>query len=210
MAPKSTRNIGDKVEGAKTMRAGNDKGDAAGAVRRPTTVMAKSSGKNMTGTGREDKNGDGVMPPLSGLGSLLGGEAIGNIGDTTSVLSKEALKHVEPNLAVGDKETVKSIKPPEWAKDGSDKFDSLTEESDFTSSEHTLSESGSSISPETGSISSSNEPIVWQQRRHRKRATARSGPSEGTELFPLSGTKTLKWDYSGIGLTDYPLQMVSI
>ncbi|KAJ1193012.1 hypothetical protein NDU88_002318 [Pleurodeles waltl] len=133
------------------------------------------------------------------------GEAIGDIGDTTTSLSTEALKHVEPSLAVGDKETVKSIKsikPPEWAKDSGDKFYSLTEESDFTSSERSLSESGSSISSETGSISSSNEPTVRQQQRHCKCATARPGPSEGTELSTHSGSETLKWDYSGIRLTD--------
>ncbi|KAJ1214314.1 hypothetical protein NDU88_001933 [Pleurodeles waltl] len=42
-----------------------------------------------------------------------------------------------------------SLKAPDWAKDGGDKFYSLMEESDFTSSEHNQSESGSSISSTT-------------------------------------------------------------
>ncbi|KAJ1213699.1 hypothetical protein NDU88_001331 [Pleurodeles waltl] len=68
----------------------------------------------------------------------------------------------------GDKETERGLKPPDWAKESGDKFYSLTEESDLTSGEHSLSESGSSMSSETGNISSSNEPTVRQLRQQRK------------------------------------------
>ncbi|KAJ1127629.1 hypothetical protein NDU88_006025 [Pleurodeles waltl] len=88
------------------------------------------------------------------------GQAICDKGDITTTLNMEALNHAVPNLVIGDKEIGKSIKPPDWAKDSGDKFYSLTEESDLTSSEDNLSESGSSISSETGSISSSKEPTV--------------------------------------------------
>ncbi|KAJ1141894.1 hypothetical protein NDU88_008222 [Pleurodeles waltl] len=133
---------------------------------------------------------------------LAGGEAVGDMDDTTITLSTEVLQFVSPKLTVGDRETEKSLKHPDWAKDGGDKFYSLTEESDLTSSEHILSESGSSISSETGNISSSNKPTVWLQRQHRKCTKVRSGSSEGTELSTFSGSKTLKWDYSGNRLTD--------
>ncbi|KAJ1205885.1 hypothetical protein NDU88_001310 [Pleurodeles waltl] len=104
----------------------------------------------------------------------------------------------------GDKETERSLKPPDWAKDSGDKFYSLTEESDLTSGEHSLSESGSSMSSEIGNISSSNEPTVRQLRRHRKCTKMRYGPNEGTELSTFSDSKTLKLDYYGIRLTDIP------
>ncbi|KAJ1179693.1 hypothetical protein NDU88_004927 [Pleurodeles waltl] len=99
--------------------------------------------------------------------------------DTTATLRTEVLQYVSAKLTVGDKktETEKNLKPPDWAKDGGDKFYSLTEEPDLTSSEHNLSEFGSSISSKTGNISSSNEPTVRQQQRHRKCTKVWSGPS---------------------------------
>ncbi|KAJ1202777.1 hypothetical protein NDU88_006573 [Pleurodeles waltl] len=124
--------------------------------------------------------------------------------DTTTTLCTEGWQHVSPKLMIGDKEIEKSLKSLDWAKDGQDKFYSLAEESDFTSSEHGLSESGSSISSETGDISSSKEPTLRQQQRHRKRTKVRSGPSEGTESSMFTDSKTPKWDYSGIRLTDIP------
>ncbi|KAJ1130431.1 hypothetical protein NDU88_008784 [Pleurodeles waltl] len=89
-------------------------------------------------------------------------ETVGDMDDTTTTLSTEGLQYVSPKLMAGDKEIEKSLKPPDWAKDGGDKFYSLAEES-------YLSKSGSSISSETGNISSSKEPTVQQQQRHRKR-----------------------------------------
>ncbi|KAJ1205622.1 hypothetical protein NDU88_001050 [Pleurodeles waltl] len=59
------------------------------------------------------------------------------------------------------------------------------------------------MSSETGNISS-NKPIVRQLRRQCKCTKTQSGPHEGTEFLTASGSKTLKWDYSGIGLTDIP------
>ncbi|KAJ1182505.1 hypothetical protein NDU88_007693 [Pleurodeles waltl] len=135
--------------------------------------------------------------------TLTGGEAASDLYDTTATLSTEAVQYMPSKLMGGDKETERGLKPQDWAKDSGDKFYSLTEEYDLTSGEHSLSESGSSMSSETGNISS-NEPTVWQLRRHRKCTKMRSGPSEGTELSTFSSNKTLKWDYSGIRLTDIP------
>ncbi|KAJ1158911.1 hypothetical protein NDU88_011583 [Pleurodeles waltl] len=236
MPPKAARNTGDKAEGGKTTRAGKDKGDSAGAARRPITTAAKLSGKNTTSVGRDFKNDDSITPPLEvrGKGKIqptittflaaevqenytehtvpppansqsvievvplgtngervpietnktlirasqsdildssvvtkkkrggspisrnrhqaqrsqfpVGREAVGDMDDTTTTLCTEGWQHVSPKLMIGDKEIKKSLKPLDWAKDGGDTFYSLTEESDFTSSEHDLSESGSSIS----------------------------------------------------------------
>ncbi|KAJ1159666.1 hypothetical protein NDU88_000171 [Pleurodeles waltl] len=125
-----------------------------------------------------------------------GREAAGDMDDTTAALSTEVLQHESSKPTVGDKEIEKSLKPPDWATAGGNTYDSFREESDFTSSELNLSASGSSISSETGNISSSNEPTVRQQRQHLKCTKVRSGPSEGTKLSTFSGSKTLKWDYS--------------
>ncbi|KAJ1138155.1 hypothetical protein NDU88_004546 [Pleurodeles waltl] len=85
----------------------------------------------------------------------------------------EASNHAEPKSLSGDLEIGRNIKSPDWAKDGRDKFYSLTEESDFVSSEHNLSESGSSISSETGSISSINEPTEFQTETRIENRRAR-------------------------------------
>ncbi|KAJ1157253.1 hypothetical protein NDU88_009968 [Pleurodeles waltl] len=57
-------------------------------------------------------------------------------------------------LKPGGRDKEKETKPLDWAKDSGDTFYSLTEESDLSSGEHGLSESGSSISSEMVNISS--------------------------------------------------------
>ncbi|KAJ1211165.1 hypothetical protein NDU88_006526 [Pleurodeles waltl] len=108
--------------------------------------------------------------------------------------------HTVLKQVVETQKTGKSKKAPDWSKEGGDKFYSLTEESDFTSSEYNQSENGGSTSSETGSISSTMEPTVRQQRRQSKCVKACSVPNEGIELSALS-SKALKWDYAGIKLT---------
>ncbi|KAJ1189498.1 hypothetical protein NDU88_006243 [Pleurodeles waltl] len=296
MAPKTALNSGDKPDGAKITWIGKDKGDSPGANRRPTSTMAKLTGKNTAGLGKDAKTDDNIAPlmeirgrdksqssitsflaggtqetntahaiPPSGNSqsvtetipsgtysekvfteikeplvktaqcgdglsgaldssvatrrkersfsiskeglqaqwseTLTGGEAASN---TTATLGTEAVQYMPPKLKGGDKETERGLKPPEWAKDGGDKFYSLTEESDLSSGEHGLSESGSSMSSETGNISSSNKPTVRQLRRQRKCRKTQPGPHEGNEFLTSSGSKTFKWDYSGIRLTDIP------
>ncbi|KAJ1123709.1 hypothetical protein NDU88_002177 [Pleurodeles waltl] len=121
--------------------------------------------------------------------TLTVGEAASDLYNTTATLSTAAVQYVLAKLMGGDKETERGLKPPDWAKDSGDKFYSLTEESDLTSGEHSLSESGSSMSSKTGNISSGNEPTV---RSCGGIIKMRSGPSEGTELSTFSDSKTLK------------------
>ncbi|KAJ1219210.1 hypothetical protein NDU88_006780 [Pleurodeles waltl] len=64
MAPKNTRNSGDKLDGSKMTRVGRDKGDLAGANRRFMLTIGKSTGKNMPGTGKEAKTSDSITPLL--------------------------------------------------------------------------------------------------------------------------------------------------
>ncbi|KAJ1105445.1 hypothetical protein NDU88_002851 [Pleurodeles waltl] len=64
MAPKIARNFGDKAEGAKTTHVGKDKGDTVGAAWRPNVSTAKSGGRNITGPGKDVKNGNGITLPL--------------------------------------------------------------------------------------------------------------------------------------------------
>ncbi|KAJ1134462.1 hypothetical protein NDU88_000914 [Pleurodeles waltl] len=107
------------------------------------------------------------------------------------------------SLRESDKSNGKEMKILDWSKDTGDKFYSLTEELEFSSAEgHSLSDSGSSISSEEGNASSNNELTVRQRRRQRKCTKTRSGSQEGTELSASSGSRTLKWDYSSINLTD--------
>ncbi|KAJ1142027.1 hypothetical protein NDU88_008355 [Pleurodeles waltl] len=236
MAPKTAQNSGDKTDGDKITRIGKDKGDSAGASRRPTSIMAKPTGKNTTGLGKDAKTEDSITPllevrgkdksqsitsflaagaqenctgrtiptpvnsqsvietvplgtysekaltetkeplinaaqgddclsgalnssvvtrkkksgsPISKKGlqaqrseTLTGGEAASDLYNTTATLGTEAVQYVPPKLMGGDKETERGLKPPDWAKDSGDIFYSLTEESDLTSGEHSVSESG--------------------------------------------------------------------
>ncbi|KAJ1158238.1 hypothetical protein NDU88_010931 [Pleurodeles waltl] len=109
-----------------------------------------------------------------------------------------------PNPKGWDKITEKDLKTSDWAKDSSNKFYSLTEKSDVSSGEHSFSETGSSEDSETGNKSSSNEPTVRQLRWQRKCTKVRPDPQEGLEFSTSTGSRTLKWDYSGIRLTDTP------
>ncbi|KAJ1080226.1 hypothetical protein NDU88_000446 [Pleurodeles waltl] len=90
----------------------------------------------------------------------------------------------------------------EWGKDNSDKFYSLTEESDLSSGDHSLGGSEDSETSETENKTSSNEPTVRQLRRQRKAVNTRPCAQGPLENALASGGRTLKWDYSGIGLTD--------
>ncbi|KAJ1215975.1 hypothetical protein NDU88_003581 [Pleurodeles waltl] len=131
--------------------------------------------------------------------NLMQAEDISNIKPTRDI---EAGQNISENPGGRDKENEKEMKILDWAKDSGDKFYSLTEESDFSSGDgHSLSESGSSISSERGNLSSSNEPTVRQRRRQRRCTKTRSGSQEGTKFSASSGSKTLKWDYSGISPT---------
>ncbi|KAJ1143407.1 hypothetical protein NDU88_009716 [Pleurodeles waltl] len=104
------------------------------------------------------------------------------------------------SLEAGAKKTGTRKKAPDWSKDGSDKFYSLTEDSDATCSGCNQSEIGGNISSESGSVSSTVESTVRQQQRQHKCLKTRVGLSGGTELSAQS-SETLKWDYSGSNLT---------
>ncbi|KAJ1190989.1 hypothetical protein NDU88_000306 [Pleurodeles waltl] len=107
------------------------------------------------------------------------------------------------SLGESDKSNGKEIKNLDWPKDTGDKCYSLTEESELSSTEgHSLNESGSSISSEEGNASSNNELTVRQSHRQHKCIKTRSDLQEGTKFTASSGSRTLKWDYSSINLTD--------
>ncbi|KAJ1164199.1 hypothetical protein NDU88_004644 [Pleurodeles waltl] len=129
---------------------------------------------------------------------------VGATSIPSSTLGIEEMQKI-PSSPKGWKKVIeKDLKSSDWAKDSSDKCYSLTEDSDLSSGEHSLSESGSSETSETGNKSSSNEPTVRQLRRQWKFTKIRPSPQEGFEIPTSTGGRTLKWDYSGIGLTDTP------
>ncbi|KAJ1119561.1 hypothetical protein NDU88_007746 [Pleurodeles waltl] len=139
-------------------------------------------------------------PPAQQHATATQGEDLSNIKPTQDIVAVQNISQSPGGL---DKENEKELKILDWAKDSGDKFYLLTEELDFSSAdEHIPSESGSSISSERGNSSSSNEPTVRQRRQQRKCTKTRSVSQEGTECSASSGSKTLKWDYSSISLTD--------
>ncbi|KAJ1161898.1 hypothetical protein NDU88_002378 [Pleurodeles waltl] len=139
-------------------------------------------------------------PPAQQHATATQGEDLSNIKPTRDIV---AVQNILQSPGGREKENEKEMKILDWAKDSGDKFYSLTEESDFSSAdEHSPSESGSSISSERGNASSSNEPTVRQRRQQRKCTKTRSRSQEATEFSTSSGSKTLKWDYSSISLTD--------
>ncbi|KAJ1201668.1 hypothetical protein NDU88_005474 [Pleurodeles waltl] len=62
MAPKTARNSGDRMDGSKMTCIGRDKGDLAGANRRPISTTGKPTGKNTSGPGKDAKTNDNVTP----------------------------------------------------------------------------------------------------------------------------------------------------
>ncbi|KAJ1204047.1 hypothetical protein NDU88_007828 [Pleurodeles waltl] len=91
----------------------------------------------------------------------------------------------------------------DWGKDSSDKFYSLTEQSDLSSADRSFSESDESETSEAGNKSPSCEFTV-RHFRQRKPVKPRSGSQEGFENAASMSGRTLRWDYSGIGLADTP------
>ncbi|KAJ1131417.1 hypothetical protein NDU88_009754 [Pleurodeles waltl] len=137
-------------------------------------------------------------PPAQQYVTAIQGGDLSNIKQTRGSAEEE---NISQSQGGGDKDNEKEMKILDWAKDTGDKFYLLTEESDFSSAdEHSPSDSGSSISSEGGNASSNNELTVRQRRRQRTKTW--SGSQEGTEFSASSGSKTLKWDYSSINLTD--------
>ncbi|KAJ1130446.1 hypothetical protein NDU88_008799 [Pleurodeles waltl] len=102
-----------------------------------------------------------------------------------------------------DKITGKGPQLMDWGKDSSNKFYSLTEESDLSSVDRSFSESEESETSEAGNKSLSNELTV-RPHRQQKLVTTRPGSQEGFENMASMSGRTLKWDYSGIGLADTP------
>ncbi|KAJ1155501.1 hypothetical protein NDU88_008231 [Pleurodeles waltl] len=128
----------------------------------------------------------------------------GNASTLRPTLDIEELQKISSKPKGWNKVIQKDLKSSDWVKDSSDKFYSLTEESDLSSGEHSSSESGSSETSDTGNKSSSNDLTVRQLRRQRKCTKPRPCLQEGLENLTSTGGRTLKWDYSGIRLTDTP------
>ncbi|KAJ1175152.1 hypothetical protein NDU88_000443 [Pleurodeles waltl] len=278
MAPKTTRNLGDKSEGAKTTRIGKDKGEAAGANKRLTSITGKAAGKNMSGPVRDAKMGNSNTPlsetrsigknqstitaflaggmqdslpahiTPSSESNVLGEETplpcastetedsnreisekvLGLPGrrqsqtqqpdqneqsecpnkEGTTNVSGPSLEKVDLTIPLGnskkwDKVAGKDPQLTDWGKDCNDKFYSLTEESDLSSADRSFSESEGSETSEAGNKSPSNELTV-RQYRQRKLVRIRPGSQEGFENAVSTSGRTLKWDYSSIGLADIP------
>ncbi|KAJ1208892.1 hypothetical protein NDU88_004275 [Pleurodeles waltl] len=139
-------------------------------------------------------------PPAQQHVPEVQGEDLSNIKQTQGSAEEQGRPQ---SLGETDKSNGKEIKILDWSKDTGDTFYSLTEESVFSIAEgHSLSDSGSSISSEEGNASSNNELTVRQRSRQRPCIKTRSGSQEGTEFSASSGSRTLKWDYSNINLTD--------
>ncbi|KAJ1136781.1 hypothetical protein NDU88_003195 [Pleurodeles waltl] len=299
MAPKATRNSGDKNEGAKMMHIGRDKGEPARVNKRLTSTAGKIVGKNMPGLGKDVKTSDSITPSLeikgkgksqSTITTYLAGGAQDSVSITPSFANNDTLgkestlpnitsrklctEYNEPSVKlIQDTENMLEIKDGEirekelapltggnhsqiqqsdqteqpdpqsregtviitgpiaeredqheghgspkrwgkitgkdsqfvdWGKDSSHKFYSLTEESDPSSIDYSLNESEVGETSAAGNISSSNEPTVRQPHRQRKSVKTRPCSQEGSENSASMGSKTLKWDYSGIGLADTP------
>ncbi|KAJ1106031.1 hypothetical protein NDU88_003434 [Pleurodeles waltl] len=118
------------------------------------------------------------------------GPPVGDAGD---------LSHMAQSPEAGVEAIGTKKKVPDWSKDGGDKLYSLTEDSDSTNSNQSLTETGASISSESGSFLSPTESTVRQRQRESKGLKVRTPIRDGVELSAQS-RKTLKWDYSGTNL----------
>ncbi|KAJ1135485.1 hypothetical protein NDU88_001924 [Pleurodeles waltl] len=224
MAPKATQNPGDKNEGVKTTRVGRDKGEPAGVNKRLTSIVGKPVGKNMLGLGTENlseiedsnrKTREKELGPPAGSkkpqtqqsDQIEQPERQSREG--TASTSGPAAEREDLHKSLGSpkkwgKTTGKDPQLVDWGKDSSDKFYSLTEESDLSSVDHSFGESEDSDTSEAGNKSSSNEPTERQLRRQRKSVKIQPCSQEGFENSTSMGGRTYKWDYSSIGLADTP------
>ncbi|KAJ1096913.1 hypothetical protein NDU88_002043 [Pleurodeles waltl] len=169
MAPKTTQNSGDMSDGSKMTRIGRDKGDLAGVNRRPHRRQANQSGKICLAQGKTPRPVTTPPPcwrqgsqDLSGAldnstvirkkerGTLAGKEQpqaqrsedqtrVGVASAPSATSGIEEWQNVPPNPKGWDKITEKDLKTSDWAKDSSNTFYSLTEESDLSSGEHSFS-----------------------------------------------------------------------
>ncbi|KAJ1096299.1 hypothetical protein NDU88_001442 [Pleurodeles waltl] len=128
---------------------------------------------------------------------------VGAIKASGPALEKDDLTTPLGNGKQRDKAVGKDPQLMDWGKDCSDKFYSLMEESDLSSVDHSFSESEGSETSEADNKSPSNELTV-RQYQQRKMVRARPGSQEGAENTASMSGRTLKWDYSGIGLIDVP------
>ncbi|KAJ1176376.1 hypothetical protein NDU88_001657 [Pleurodeles waltl] len=106
---------------------------------------------------------------------------------------------VVKNLEVEARKIGRRKMVPDWSNDGGDKFYSLTEDSEATSSSCNQSATEGSTFSESESAPSAAESIVRQQLWQRRCTKARAGLTGGAELSCQS-TKALKWDYLGTRL----------
>ncbi|KAJ1115644.1 hypothetical protein NDU88_003866 [Pleurodeles waltl] len=267
MAPKATRNPGDKTEGVKTTRVGRDKGELVGVNKCLMSIVGKPAGKNMLGLGKDAKMSDSTTPagnqgkeptlpstsskklcienneplikPIQGTENVTEiednnrktrekelGPPAGNkqpqtqqldqfeqleheSGEGTASTSGPATEREDLHKSLGSpkrwgKITGKDPQFVDWGKDNSDKFYSLTEESDLSSGDHSFGGSDYSEKSEAEQTLSSNKPTVGQLCRQRKSVKTRPCSQEVLENSTSTGGRTLKWDYSGIGLADSP------
>ncbi|KAJ1155091.1 hypothetical protein NDU88_007827 [Pleurodeles waltl] len=130
---------------------------------------------------------EGVKVTRVGRGK---GELTGANKRLTAIVAKPAVENML-SLGRGAKTSDNTITP-----------DGNQEESDLSSGDHSLGGSEDSETSETEDKTSSNEPTVRQLRRHRKSVKTRPCSQGSPENPPSTGSRTLKWDYSGIGFAD--------
>ncbi|KAJ1149634.1 hypothetical protein NDU88_002441 [Pleurodeles waltl] len=152
-------------------RIGKDKGETAGLSTRLASTTGKAVGKNTSGLSKDAKTNDNVAPPL------------------------------EINVKMSPKRQDKISLLTDWGKDNSDKFYSLTEESDLSSADHSHSYSDESESYGADNKSLNCEFTV-RQIRQRRSAKPHSDSQESHENATSMSGRTLRWDYSGISLAD--------
>ncbi|KAJ1113970.1 hypothetical protein NDU88_002210 [Pleurodeles waltl] len=249
MAPKATRNPGDKTEGVKVTRVGRD---LAGVNKRLMPTEGKPAGKNILSLGKDGKE---LSLPSTSIKKVCieNNESLINLRQGTEIVSEtednnretrekkssppagnkqsqvqqfdqleqlvyqsgEGAANISRPAMEGENLHKSSASPKrrgkiigkdpqfvDWGKDNSDKFYSLTEESDLSSGDHSFGGSDDSETSEVENKSSSNEPTVRQLRRQRKSVKSQPCFQEGLENSTSTGGRTLKWDYSGIGLAD--------
>ncbi|KAJ1144920.1 hypothetical protein NDU88_011214 [Pleurodeles waltl] len=179
MLSKPTRNLGEKTEGVKVTRVGRGKGELTGANKRLTAIIAKPAVESMEsmpelednhreargkelGPSTENKQLQAQQYEWSERLEHQGGEGGASIlGPATEGENLHKILTDTKNLG---KITGKDPQSVEWGKDNSDRFYSLTEETDLSSGDHSLGGSEDSETLETEDKTSSNEPTVRQLR----------------------------------------------
>ncbi|KAJ1115640.1 hypothetical protein NDU88_003862 [Pleurodeles waltl] len=202
MAPKTIRNLGDKSEGVKTTRIGRDKGETVGANKRLTSITGKAAGKNTLGLMKDAKMSDSTTTPSE---IKLKGKSQSTITAFLAGGAQDSLPvHITPSSesnVLGKEPTPPCTCDKKSCIENKEFFIKTTQ---YVESLSEIEDSNREISKKVLGLTRSRQSQTQQVDQSEQLECQSKEGTEGFENAASMSGRTLKWDYSGIGLADIP------